>query len=338
MNFDKKVSALLEMAGEARHFGKTKRVSELSSEEERVNAVKSINDNIKKLKQNIKTNPDDSENLKIVFDIYDLVINNLAGREGYNVGTEFKTKEQIFQDLLNITIVPEKLYKDGKVESWHDYREMHTSKGRTIDNLKKSGFSTQPIRVTLTGKPITITWYYMYEELIRHILNKRLDITSMVTPRNRKEKIAEGGTVEEVVYYFARNGQPQRTYINVPTADDGIIHRAFWKSNRIKVVGPHPTDPNKMAICSRKIKGPERPVWYKKDGSQGGYAKDGEINFYEEYGNNSTIDTVRKAVRHDAAKIAYQKKYPPNKFPSLYRSGRPTREDCPDPQADWINQ
>jgi hypothetical protein len=337
MNFDKKVSALLEMAGEARHFGKTKRVSELSSEEERIQAVKSISDNIKKLKQNIKTNPDDPENLKMVFDIYDLVINNLPEREGYNVGTEFKTREEIFKDLLNITIVPEKLYKDKKVESWHDYREMAN---RKIDmgpnNLKESGFSMQRIPVNLTGKQIDLNWYHMYKELMRQILNKKLDITSMSAPRNRKEKMAEGSKTEEEVYYFGRDGQSYRTYVNVPA--DGIIERAFWKTNRIKVIGPHPTDPNKKAICSRKIRGPQRPIWYKKDGTQGGYGKEKEVNFYDEYGNNSTIDTVRKSVRHDAAKIDYQKKYPPNKFPSLYRSGRPTREDCPDPQADWINQ
>jgi hypothetical protein len=328
MNFDKKVSAIMEMAGISRHFGKTKRVSEDSTEEERVQAIRSIALNIKKLKENIKNNPNDPENLKIVFDVYDIVVNNLPDREGYNVGKQFVTKQELFKALLDASILTEERYKASNdpnhpnhkkekepIVGWHDYREM---KDRTIDQLKRDGFNMKRERVTVAGKTLEQDWYHLLEELARQILGKKLETETMVKPRSRKERMAEGSKVEEEVYFFGQDGEPYRTYINVPA--NGIIERAFWKTNRIKVVGPHPEDPNKEAIFTQKVRPPQKPQWTKADGSEG--KPSFPVNFYEEFGNNSTIDTVRKSVNHDAAKKAYEQKYPKDKYPALYRSGR----------------
>lgn len=304
----------MEMAGIMRHVGKTRRVSEESPEEERINAIRSIALNIKKLKQNIKSNPDDPQNIVMVFDVYDLIKNNLP-REEYVVGKDLITRKEVLKSLLDASVLPEKTFKDEKSSGWHDYKEL---KGRTIDDLRRDGFSMQRMKGVVGGKEIETDWYHLLEIIIEDYLGKRFETGEMVKPRSRKERMAEGSKAEEEVFYFGADGEPYRTFINVPA--DGIIQKAFWKTNKYKVVGQHPDDPERKAILIKRVGPSQKPQWSKDGVPQ---RPQFEIVF------DGTIDEVRDSVNHEEAKKAYEAKYPREnpKYAAFYRSGRQSKQD-----------
>jgi hypothetical protein len=103
-------------------------------------------------------------------------------------------------------------------------------------------------------------------------------IGDLAKARSRREAGKTYKPGQEPIFYFGPDGEPYRTSVFVP--ESGIIEKSFWNGNRMagKLLPP-PAPFNKYT--PKELQG-------------------------------KTIDEIRDAVDHEAAKDAFEKKYPPN--------------------------
>jgi hypothetical protein len=100
-------------------------------------------------------------------------------------------------------------------------------------------------------------------------------------------------TEKQEVFYFAPNGEPYRTILHLET--DGTASKGgFWNTNRFMgQVAPPPVFTNENG---------ERQSAYNPKQFRG-----------------ANINDIRNAVNHEEAKVAFEAKYPVEKYPKLYR-------------------
>lgn len=103
-------------------------------------------------------------------------------------------------------------------------------------------------------------------------------IGDLAKARSRREAGKTYKPGQEPIFFFGPDGEPYRTSVFVP--ENGIIQKSFWNGNRMagKLLPP-PAPFNKYT--PKELQG-------------------------------KTIDEIRDAVDHEAAKAAFEEKYPPN--------------------------
>lgn len=282
MNFDKKVADILEAVYVPKTSSISLRGSALEDEEIKVAAAAKILEHFKKLKQLIKKAPDSPEVRQFTLDTFNLIQG--FNRDSFIFGKDEVSKKEILQNLLDIT----------KTKN-HDHNQM---KSYTIDELKDQGFD--------------MDFYHVYEKIKRAIYPTKDEFDENVKARSRREDLPEGGSSEDV-YYFGKDGNPYYTFVWIGRsgrADKGV----FWARNRYKFVVPHPTEPNKKLV---------KAGWV-GDGQKPRYVWDGEEQkprFNPKDLKGATLAEIRAAVNHEAAKAAFQKKYPRPKYDVMYRTG-----------------
>jgi hypothetical protein len=132
---------------------------------------------------------------------------------------------------------------------------------------------------------------------IRDILNSE-EFNLSTQGRNVRE--AEGGEQIEV-FYFDREGEPIRTTVFVDS--QGIAPKgAFWTTNRF----------NKAQAPKPVYVSPEDGKTY--------------VGYNPKVFRGTDIGTIKKSVKHEDAKKAFETKYPRKENPSMYSFGGKKKE------------
>jgi hypothetical protein len=132
---------------------------------------------------------------------------------------------------------------------------------------------------------------------IRDILNSE---NFNLSTQGRNVREAEGGEQIEV-FYFDREGEPIRTTVFVDS--QGIAPKgAFWTTNRF----------NKAQAPKTVYVSPEDGKTY--------------VGYNPKVFRGADIQTIKKSVKHEDAKKAFEAKYPRKENPSMYSFGGKKKE------------